>query len=1140
MDLERFFKPYNPPTTSLIDALQYWTEKQPDDTAYIFTDGESEETKLTFAQFNDRVRSIARRLVDEKLSGERVLLLYPPGLEYVAAYFACLAAGAVAVPAYPPRRNRNMLRIQAIADDAQAKAALITGDIADRSGDMLDETPNLKRLLWLATDEIPSNSHGGWQPGTLSPKRLAMLQYTSGSTGTPKGVMLTHGNLMTNLQIITYGFEPTRSGVGLSWLPTYHDMGLVGGVLTSFFIGRPSVLMSPMTFLQKPIRWLRGISKYRVTISGGPNFAYDLCTSKITDEQLTGIDLSTWELAFNGAEPVRADTLHKFAERFGPYGFQPKSFYPCYGMAETTLIVTGGFKDKSPLLRTFDGKLIDQRRVQPCDAKSDNARELTGCGRVLPEERVAIVDADMLHELPPGRIGEIWVQGGSVAQGYWNKPEATQANFHAYMAGSNEGPFLRTGDLGFFHEGELFVTGRLKDLIIVRGVNRYPQDIEQTVERASPRINSGEVAAFAVDLHGRERLIVVAEVERTRRSDWGDVIAAIRRDVTREHELPPDAVVLVRFGSIPKTSSGKIQRHACREDFLGNQLQITEQWLSWEQKETDAIVPPDIAISDDVDTAMVAGDPAKDPNPAVVQVVIEHVKAIAKERAKVITLESNIVTDLGLDSLERLQIANTLEETFGGRFPEAVLAEIETVRQVADAIEQYIGTQPLVQRQSTAAVSTVKKTIDDIGPECYDFSKTPEYLRLRQTIDMLEGLGVGNPYFCVHEGITRDTARIGGRDYISYTTYNYIGMSGDPVVAAAAKAAIDKYGTSVSASRLVSGEKPVHRELEMEIADFVGQEDSICFVGGHSTNETTIGHLFGPGDLILHDSLDHNSIVQGSIMSGARRRPFPHNDWQAADDILSEIRTEYRKVLLVIEGTYSMDGDFPDLPRFIEVKKKHKALLMIDEAHSSGVLGATGRGVVEHFGCNPRDVDLSMATLSKSFGSCGGYIAGSKELIEYMKYTTPGFVFSCGLPPGAAAGSLAALRLLKKEPERVYKLRANADLFLKLAKEKGINTGYAGGTGVVPVITGNSPHALMLSRALFERGINVQPILHPAVEEEKARLRFFINCMHNEEQIRYTVECVAEELTKLDPKYLQMTKLRGPHIKSLRTPSATS
>jgi 8-amino-7-oxononanoate synthase len=349
---------------------------------------------------------------------------------------------------------------------------------------------------------------------------------------------------------------------------------------------------------------------------------------------------------------------------------------------------------------------------------------------------------------------------------------------------------------------------------------------------------------------------------------------------------------------------------------------------------------------------------------------------------------------------------------------------------------------------------------------------------------------VPNPYFSAHERVARDTTMIDGRELISFATYNYLGMSGDPAVAAAAKDAIDRFGTSVSASRLVSGEKTIHRELERGLADFLGVDDAICFVGGHSTNETTIGHLFGPGDLIAHDSLAHNSIIQGAILSGARRRPFPHDDWEALDELLTEIRRDYRRVLVVIEGVYSMDGDYPDLPRFIDIKKKHKAILMVDEAHSIGTMGRTGRGIGEHFGINPRDVDLWMGTLSKSLGSCGGYIAGSSEVVEYLKYTAPGFVYSVGIPPPSAAAALASLQVLREQPGRVERVQANSRLFLALCKSRGINTGLGDDTPVVPVITGNSMHALMLSRALFERGINVQPILYPAVEEEKARLRF--------------------------------------------------
>lgn len=1118
MDLDRFLAPYNPPRTSLIDCLAYWAEVQPEKIAYRSTDGEEEEIELTYAEFARKVAAVAARLAALKMRGERALLLYPQGLDFLIGYYGCLAAGAVAVPAYPPRRNRNMARIQAISDDAQAKVALTMHDVSERSADLLDEAPHLKVLTWLATDRIEDDEAQNWKPRKIQPADLAMLQYTSGSTGTPKGVMLTHANLMKNCEIICWGFEPTRDGSGLSWLPTYHDMGLVGGCLKAMFYGRPATIMSPMAFLQKPVRWLRGISKYRVSISGGPNFAYDLCTQKITDDQLEGIDLTCWKVAFNGAEPVRAETLEKFTERFAPYGFSNKAHYACYGMAETTLIVTGSYSGRGPMIRSFDGKALDERQVIPVADDAPGSRALVGCGRVLPEEEVAIVDPETHERLPADRIGEIWVNSGSVAQGYWNKPAETAEAFNFHLK-SGEGPFLRTGDFGFFHEEQLYVTGRLKDLIIVRGVNRYPQDIEMTVEKASPRIQPSAVGAFAVDLQGRERLIIVAEVERTRRDDWTDVIAAVRQAVTAEHELPPDAVILVRFGSIPKTSSGKIQRHACRDEFRDGTLQVIAQWRGWDEAAAEPGPRADGQAPAAPAPAGEALPAAQDVNQAVVHEVMTHVRQVAKERAKTLTIDSNIVTELGLDSLERLQIANTLEETFGGRFPEDVLAEMSTVRDVALAIEKYIGTEPRVQRTfDTAGTPLIEG--GEIPPECYDFSQMPEYRKLKQTMRLLQATGMPNPYFSVHESVARDTTRIGGRELISFATYNYIAMSGDPVVNAAAKDAIDRYGTSVSASRLVSGEKPVHRELEQGIADFIGVDDSIVFVGGHSTNETTIGHLVGAGDLIAHDTLAHNSIIQGALLSGARRRPFPHNDWRALNTLLTETRHEYRRVLVAIEGVYSMDGDFPDLPKFIEVKQKHKAILLVDEAHSIGTLGKTGRGIGEHFGVNPRDVDLWMGTLSKTFGSCGGYIAGCKEVVEYLKYTAPGFVFSVGIPPASAAAALASLKLLQAEPQRVAKVQANSRLFLQLAKAKGLNIGMSNNTPVVPVILGSSIHSLQLSRALFERGINVQPILYPAVEEEKARLRFFITSAHSPEQIRFTVDAVAEEAAKIDPRYV--------------------
>jgi 8-amino-7-oxononanoate synthase len=454
-----------------------------------------------------------------------------------------------------------------------------------------------------------------------------------------------------------------------------------------------------------------------------------------------------------------------------------------------------------------------------------------------------------------------------------------------------------------------------------------------------------------------------------------------------------------------------------------------------------------------------------------------------------------------------MDILSGIEQRFGGRFPESIYPELETCRAVAAAVENYLGSEPRAKAMRTAD--------PNIPAENYRVARFPEYLQLRERLNRIARSGVGNPFFMVHEGLSNDRTLMDGREYINFSGYDYTGMSGDPVVVKAVQEAVAKYGSSVSASRLVSGEKDLHRDLEQALTRFIGVEDCVAFVSGHATNETVIGHLLGAGDLVVHDSWAHNSILEGAILSGARRRSFVHNDWQAADLLLREHRREYRRALIVIEGVYSMDGDFPDLPRFVELKKRHKALLMIDEAHSMGVLGATGRGIGEHFHVDRRDVDIWMGTLSKSFGSCGGYIGGAKELVEYLKYTAPGFVYSVGMSPPAAAAALAACRLLAAEPERVARLHSRSQLFLELAQAHGLDTGKSRESAVIPVILGNSILCLRLSRALFDREINVQPIVYPAVEESAARLRFFITSQHTPEQIRLTIRTLVEELEKL-------------------------
>jgi 8-amino-7-oxononanoate synthase len=420
-------------------------------------------------------------------------------------------------------------------------------------------------------------------------------------------------------------------------------------------------------------------------------------------------------------------------------------------------------------------------------------------------------------------------------------------------------------------------------------------------------------------------------------------------------------------------------------------------------------------------------------------------------------------------------------------------------------------------RHSSAPFASVRRLNEAAGgaqiPEEFcRFDLHPGYQQLRIIADGAARLGISSPFFKNHEGIAGGRTRIGAREYLNFSSYNYLGLSGHLYVSAAAKSAIDRYGTSVSASRAVSGERPLHRELETAIAKAYGVDDAAVFVSGHATNVTTIGYLFGPRDLIVHDELIHNSTLQGIALSGARRLPFPHNDWAALDKLLSQQRRQFERVMIVVEGIYSMDGDFPELPRFIDIKHRHKAFLMIDEAHSFGVMGATGLGIREHFSVAGDEVDIWMGTLSKTLAGCGGYIAGSTALVEHLKFLAPGFLYSVGMSPPVAAASLAALQHLRRDPSRVATLQARGALFLQLARAAGINTGTSAGISVIPAIVGSSPRAARLSAALFERGINVQPILYPAVPEKLARLRFFMCCEHSEADIRTTVSALAAEV----------------------------
>jgi len=665
---------------TLVDILHSRALYQPDKKAFTFLlDGETEESSLTYRELDLQARAIATRLQNLGASGDRALLIYPPGLEFIAAFFGCLYAGVVAVPAYPSRRNQSLSRLQSIVADAGATIALTTKTVLSNVERQFTQSPTLQALHWLATDNIASHLAPAWHKPPISSDTLAFLQYTSGSTGTPKGVIVSHGNLLHNEQMIQQAMQHTEKTIFVGWLPLFHDMGLIGNVLQPLYLGIPCILMSPVAFLQRPLRWLQAISRYKATTSGGPNFAYELCVSKITNEQRETLDLSSWDVAFNGAEPVRAETLERFATAFEPYGFRREAFYPCYGMAETTLLVSGGLKAALPVLTTVQGDALEQNQVVSASGENDEVRTLVGCGQTLLEQQIVIAHPDTLTRCQPPFVGEIWVSGNSVAQGYWNRPEETQTTFQAYLADTGEGPFLRTGDLGFLQEGELFVTGRLKDLIIIRGRNHYPQDIELTVEQSHPVLQQGCTAAFSVEVNGQERLVVACEVERTSRRnlDVDEVVGAIRKAVLEQHDLEVYGVLLLKTGTVPKTSSGKIQRHGCKAGFLAESLSVVGSSI--------------LSHTDDLIEGNTITQETLPPTTQTQRQLLLELD-LRNQLAPLLGISPSQLNPqqpfntLGLDSLKAVQIKNQIEANFGLVLPIETFLDDINITQLATQI----------------------------------------------------------------------------------------------------------------------------------------------------------------------------------------------------------------------------------------------------------------------------------------------------------------------------------------------------------------------------------------------------------------------------------------------------------------------
>lgn len=662
--------------STLVDMLRGRALRQKDRAAisYLSDDGAVAGT-LTYSELDQQARSIAAWLQQRDLFGERVILVYSHPQEFLPAFLGCLYAGAVAVPTHLPHRSRFLDRLQAIRTDSSARAVLTAGATLDICREAFPACEG-EETAWLTTDSLVDGS-ANWTPPPIEPSTLAFLQYTSGSTASPRGVMVSHTNLMHNLDLIRRVIAVGSESVGLSWLPFFHDMGLIGSMLGSLFAGCPLFLMSPASFVQQPLRWLRAITRYRVTHTAGPNFAYDHCVRSIRSEELGSLDLSSWRVALNGAEPLRWATLERFHATFARCGFRSEVFSPCYGLAEATLMVSGSSCGERPIHMLVDGEALKRHRITPTiEQEGSRAVSQVSSGRIDRNVKVLIVHPETRQICSPEEVGEIWVAGPSVAGGYWNQPEKTVATFAARTA-DGAGPFLRTGDLGFLWQGELFVVGRIKDLIIVRGRNYHPTDLEEAAWTSHPALQPHGGAAFGVSApDGTERVVIVHEVRREamRGLDAAEVIAAIRAAVADRHEVGLAAVILLKPGQLPRTSSGKTRRQACVTGFQRGDLECLARW-----QETFAAAAADSLPETDLETAL-----RQSPADQRQELLTEWVQRLVQEILSMPGLPDpeTAFLQLGMDSLQTVTFRQRLESGLRRPLPATLAQHQPTIAQV--------------------------------------------------------------------------------------------------------------------------------------------------------------------------------------------------------------------------------------------------------------------------------------------------------------------------------------------------------------------------------------------------------------------------------------------------------------------------
>jgi 8-amino-7-oxononanoate synthase len=1106
------------------EIIEYRAEENPDKIAYTFLlDGEDQEDNITYLQLLQRVKSIAYELQNKYQKGDRALLLFEPSLDFIVSFYACLFAGIIAVPAYPPdvnRLNKSVPRLLSIIKDSETSVILTTSNIMGLAKGFTSSIPELKNVGWLSVDNLDINNHLYYKKVEILPETIAFLQYTSGSTASPKGVILDHECLIYNEEMINqcfYHFDKSQPTTFVGWLPLYHDMGLIGNVIQPLYINSQCILMSPIKFLKRPFRWLKAISKYKAYTSGAPNFAYELCVHKITEAEKSTLDLSSWRVAYNGAEPIKARTLDRFYECFKEYGLKKEVLFPVYGLAEATLIVSGGSREEEPIIAKVKKSELEKHNIIFTQEESDSI-VLVSSGRSILEQEIKIVNSETFEELESNEVGEIWVNGKNIAKGYWNKPEKTKETFKAQIKGQEGIFYLRTGDLGFLSNNELYVTGRIKDMLIISGRNIYPYDIERVIESKRvifPEIRLGCIACFGIEANNKENIGIMMEISPSKNPsfDIDKLQEAIIATVFNEFELPIYSITFIKEGNLPKTSSGKIQRYLCKKAFNSNIInEVIKNYVAYDIKEI-ILNKNDNLISD---------------------FIIEWIKKefiISNEKID-INLSFNFY---GFDSINSMRFINDLENYLNKNFDSNLLLDFPNIK----TLSEYLSSQEKSNIQENKIIEFTENNnknldlnqkeysisdkdslsfnlsengfidsdkyslydllvdsridslsftdrLDVICNWSSDMHKKEHYL-YRRTV--LEG---SKPFIKIND---KFTGKI--KEMINLSSNDYLNLTKHPRILKAGISCFENLGAGAGSVPMLGGTHQINRKLEQKIAAVKGCESALVYTSGYGANIGVLTALLRKNDVAIIDSLAHASLIDGT--NNCNKLFFKHNDLDSLESILISSKNKYKNKLVILDGVYSMDGDIANLDKILELAHSFGAWVLVDEAHATGVIGKNGGGTPEHFNLKGK-IDIVTGTLSKAMGCVGGFVAGKMELIKYLEASSRPYIFSTAPFIPVSACALESLYVIEEEAELRIKLWRNINYFASNLRKLGFDLGNSE-TAILPLIIGNDYKVKEMATQLHRVGVMVNSVLYPAVPKHLSRIRMSVTTGLNQEYL---------------------------------------